>query len=105
MMIVVRPVTEGDAAQIVDLLNPIIARRGLTVIDTPLSLDDELAFIRGLPGRAVLHVAVDPAVRADNPRAVAFYRSQGFRVIGTAERHARIDGRYVDEVLLKRLLP
>jgi len=43
-------------------------------------------------------------VRADNPDALATYRANGFRVIGTAARHARVDGRYVDEVLIERTL-
>lgn len=43
-------------------------------------------------------------VRADNPVALATYVRQGFRVIGRAERHAKIDGRYVDELLIERLL-
>ena len=44
-------------------------------------------------------------IRADNPAAVAFYRSQGFRVIGTARAHALVRGAYLDEVLAERLLP
>ncbi len=43
-------------------------------------------------------------VRADNPAALGAYLSQGFVVIGTALRHARIDGRYIDEVLIERPL-
>jgi L-amino acid N-acyltransferase YncA len=43
-------------------------------------------------------------VRADNPAALATYQRHGFRVVGTAERHARIDGRYVDEVIIERRL-
>jgi L-amino acid N-acyltransferase YncA len=43
-------------------------------------------------------------VRSDNPDALATYLANGFRVIGTASRHARIDGRYVDEVLIERPL-
>ena len=43
-------------------------------------------------------------VRADNEAALQTYLRQGFRVIGTAHRQARIDGRYVDEVLIERLL-
>jgi L-amino acid N-acyltransferase YncA len=43
-------------------------------------------------------------VRADNPAALATYVRQGFVVIGTAKRHARIDGRYVDEVMIERAL-
>jgi len=43
-------------------------------------------------------------VRADNPAALATYRSQGFDVIGSARRHLKIDGRYIDEVLIERAL-
>jgi L-amino acid N-acyltransferase YncA len=43
-------------------------------------------------------------VRADNPAALGAYRAHGFEVIGTARRHARIDGRYVDEILIERQL-
>ena len=43
-------------------------------------------------------------VRADNAAGIAAYLGQGFRVIGTAERHAKIDGRYIDEVLIERFL-
>ena len=43
-------------------------------------------------------------VRADNPAALSTYRAHGFEVIGTARRHVRIDGRYVDEVLIERQL-
>ena len=43
-------------------------------------------------------------VRSDNPDALATYLANGFRVIGTALRHARLDGRYVDEVLIERAL-
>jgi L-amino acid N-acyltransferase YncA len=43
-------------------------------------------------------------VRADNPAALQTYLSQGFRIVGTAARHARIDGRYVDEIVIEKLL-
>lgn len=42
-------------------------------------------------------------VRADNPAALATYRAHGFEVIGTARRHTKIDGRYVDEILIERI--
>lgn len=41
-------------------------------------------------------------VRADNPGALATYLSQGFRIVGTAQRHAKIGGRYVDEIMIER---
>ena len=43
-------------------------------------------------------------VRADNTAGLQTYLKHGFRIIGTASRHARIDGRYIDEVLIERLL-
>ncbi len=41
-------------------------------------------------------------IRADNPNALAFYTALGFRTVGVAERHARVRGRYVDEILAER---
>ncbi len=43
-------------------------------------------------------------VRADNREALQFYRKLGFRVVGTAERQAKIGGKYVDEVVIERFL-
>jgi L-amino acid N-acyltransferase YncA len=41
-------------------------------------------------------------VRADNVGALAFYKRLGFEVIGVAKRHAKIEGRYIDEVMIER---
>jgi len=43
-------------------------------------------------------------VRADNPTALTAYLKQGFRVVGTAERQARLHGRYVDEIIIEKFL-
>jgi L-amino acid N-acyltransferase YncA len=43
-------------------------------------------------------------VRADNPAALQTYLAQGFTVIGTARDHAKIDGRYIDEVMIEKRL-
>lgn len=43
-------------------------------------------------------------VRADNPVALATYRRHGFEVVGAAKRHAKIDGAYVDEILIEKWL-
>ena len=43
-------------------------------------------------------------VRADNPAALASYLNQGFEVVGTAQRQAHIDGKYVDEVIIENFL-
>jgi L-amino acid N-acyltransferase YncA len=42
-------------------------------------------------------------VRADNPVALETYQAHGFGVIGRARRHTKIDGRYVDEILIERI--
>jgi ribosomal protein S18 acetylase RimI-like enzyme len=47
---------------------------------------------------------VSTYVRGDNPAALAAYLKNGFRIVGTAARHAGIGGRYVDEVIIERFL-
>jgi len=43
-------------------------------------------------------------VRADNPVALQFYLSLGFREVGTAQRQARIGNKYVDEIFIEKFL-
>jgi L-amino acid N-acyltransferase YncA len=43
-------------------------------------------------------------IRADNPVALATYQKHGFRVVGMAERHAHIQGHYVDVIIVERFL-
>jgi L-amino acid N-acyltransferase YncA len=43
-------------------------------------------------------------VRADNPAALQAYLDQGFVVVGNAKRQAKIDGRYIDEILIEKHL-
>jgi L-amino acid N-acyltransferase YncA len=43
-------------------------------------------------------------VRADNPAALAAYRKQGFRIVGTAQKHAKLAGRYIDEIVIENFL-
>ena len=43
-------------------------------------------------------------VRADNPAALAAYVAHGFHPIGTARNHAKIDGRYIDEIIIEKML-
>lgn len=43
-------------------------------------------------------------IRADNPVALAAYQARGFRVVGVARAQARIQGKYVDEVIIERFL-
>ena len=44
-------------------------------------------------------------VRADNAAALQTYFRHGFHVVGTAARHAKIDGRYIDEIVIERVFP
>ena len=161
-----RPVRQQDAAPIVGLLNPLIQAGTYTVMDEPVSVDEQIDFIRTFPERGVFNVAVcetsgrllglqdvvplspgsstfehvgvistfvalgshgrgvgrslseatsrvatrlgfvkiGATIRADNAGAVAFYLSQGFRIVGTAQRHALVRGRYVDEVLAEKFI-
>jgi len=43
-------------------------------------------------------------VRADNSAGLATYLSAGFSVVGTAQKHARVNGRYIDEIIVERFL-
>jgi len=43
-------------------------------------------------------------VRADNNIALATYLKQGFEVIGTAKKHAKIRGQYIDEILIEKFI-
>jgi L-amino acid N-acyltransferase YncA len=43
-------------------------------------------------------------VRADNAAALATYLRQGFHNIGIARKHAKINERYVDEIMIERFL-
>ena len=51
-----------------------------------------------------LHVSDEKTftfVRADNPAARATYQNQGFSVVGTARKHAKLAGPYIEEVLIE----
>ncbi len=43
-------------------------------------------------------------VGADNPGALAAYKSQGFTEIGRATRQAKVNGAYVDELMIEKFL-
>ncbi len=57
MSLVVRNVRPEDAAAIVDILNPIISDGNLSVLDSPLSTEDEREYIERFPKRGVFLVA------------------------------------------------
>ncbi len=43
-------------------------------------------------------------VRSDNPNALSTYQKQGFGIVGTAKKHAKINDKYVDEIMIERFL-
>ena len=43
-------------------------------------------------------------VRADNLASLAFHLKLGFRIVGTAQRQARLGDRYVDEIIIEKFL-
>lgn len=43
-------------------------------------------------------------IRADNTGALAFYSKLGFRIVGTAQKQAKISQRYVDEIIVEKFL-
>jgi len=43
-------------------------------------------------------------VRADNLAALTTYLNHGFHIIGTAQRQAKVKGRYVDEIIIEKFL-
>lgn len=161
----IRDVRLEDAEGVLAVLNPIILAGCWTALDTPFTLEQEIAFIQNFPEAGIFHVAVGAEgqivgfqnvepfasythafdhvgvigtyvdlgqlrrgvastmitetvraalakgyeklfafVRADNPAAFGCYRRHGFKVIGTARRHAKLNGVYVDEILIEKLL-
>ena len=167
MTIEIRNVRVEDAEQIVAILNPIIAARCYTAMDTPFTVEVEREFIRTFPANGIFLAAVDTSsnrivgfqnvspfgsftrafdhvgvigtyvdldrrrqgiarrlfeatydgarrkgyekffsyVRADNHAGLQTYLRQGFRAVGIAERQAKVDGKYIDEVLIEKFLP
>ncbi len=43
-------------------------------------------------------------IRADNPAALATYLKQGFQIVGETKRQARINGKYVNEIIIEKPL-
>jgi len=75
----------------------------------------DLALRRSGIGTRLAHVSFNKArnkgyeklftyVRADNEGARSFYRKLGFHVVGTARKHAKLKGAYVDSIYIEVLL-
>ena len=107
MRVLVRRVRATDASAIVALLNPPIEAGSYSVLDRPISCRGIGRRLTETTLRAALAQGfrkISATIRADNPGAVAFYASQGFRRIGIARQHALVRGRYLDEVLAEKFI-
>ena len=43
-------------------------------------------------------------IRADNTAALTTYLNQGFQILGTAKKHAKVNQTYIDEIIVERFL-
>jgi L-amino acid N-acyltransferase YncA len=100
-----RAACPDDAEAIVGILNPIIEAGTYSALDTPFSVDAEREYLTSFPARGVFQVAL----RAPDRQIAGFqsmepvYQRHGFSVVGTARRHARIGGRYIDEIVIEKI--
>src|SRR5436190_14044611 len=91
-LIDIRDVRVEDAEDIVAILNPIIAARCYTALDTPVTIEQERGFIRRFPARGIFLVALDTTLR----RVVGFQDVSPFADFTHAFDHVGVIGTYVD---------
>ncbi|TNZ56082.1 hypothetical protein CGK45_22250 [Vibrio parahaemolyticus] len=106
MSLVVRQVTLDDAEGITNVLNPIIIEGLYTVLDTTFTPEEEKELFNSTfeVAKQKGYEKLFAYVRSDNERALAAYLKQGFEIVGTAKKHAKVRGEYVDEVLIEKFL-
>lgn len=90
MNIDIREACVDDAEQMVGILNPIIEAGTYSALDTPITVDEQRAFIRSFPARGVFHVAVL------NDRVVGLQNLDPFATYTHAFDHVGVMGTYVD---------
>ena len=91
-MIEIRDVRIEDAEEILAILNPIIAARCYTAMDTPFTVELEREFIRTFPERGIFLAAVDTT----SNRIVGFQNVSPFGSFTHAFDHVGVIGTYVD---------
>ena len=87
-MMETRDVRIEDAEEILAILNPIIAARCYTALDTPFTIEQEREFIRAFPGRGTFLVAVDTT----SNRIVGFQNVSPFADFTHAFDHVGVIG-------------
>ena len=100
-MIEIRDVRIEDAEEILAILNPIIAARCYTALDTPFTVEEERDFIRTFPRTGIFLVAVDTT----SNRIVGFQDVSPFGSFTHAFDHVGVIGTYVDLELSGRGSP
>ena len=91
-MLEIRDVRIEDADDIAAILNPIIAARCYTALDTPVTVEQEREFIRSFPARGIFLGALDTA----SNRVVGFQDVSPFADFTHAFDHVGVIGTYVD---------
>jgi L-amino acid N-acyltransferase YncA len=87
------------------------AMRHVGIIGTYIAMDAQGQGVGGALAASTFTAArakgfekLTAMIRADNPRAIGFYVSQGFKIVGTMRRHAIVNGQYIDEVITEKML-
>ena len=92
MDIAIREARPDDAEAVVGILNPIIEDGEYTVLDGPLSVEEERRFISSFPPRGIFHLAES---RPDG-RVVGLQTMEPFAAYTHAFDHVGIIATYVD---------
>jgi L-amino acid N-acyltransferase YncA len=94
----IRVATPGDAAGVAAVLNGAILGGSPTLLDTPFSVEDERAYIEGLPVRSFIHVAELPGAVIVGFQTVIPWSD----FVTTAHDHVATMGTYVDAAHRRR---
>ena len=89
--LIVRQATQEDAEGILGVLNPIIETGLYSAMDTPFTIDQERDYIRQLPARAVLNLAV----RQSDQRIVGCQSLDPFASYTHAFDHVGVMGTFI----------
>jgi L-amino acid N-acyltransferase YncA len=119
----VRPATEADAVAIAEIHNQGIEDRAATCETELRSPEDLCTRLRSIAGRYPALVAETEGqvvgwaserlglwkllsrIFLFNEASRALCRKHGFRKVGVYERHEQLDGRWLDVVIVERLIP
>jgi phosphinothricin acetyltransferase len=121
----IRPAGSDDATAVAAIYNEAIARRAATFETEPRSTDDlrrrieedavrHPVLVAGHDSRVIGWAAkarergywkLLSRVFPFNEASRALCRSAGLREVGTYEKHSRLDGQWLDVIIVERLIP